>query len=116
MTSADAAAQNPTITKTKLTRCWACYGSGKIEAGGFVKKDCTHCNGSGNIATIEADIEVLLAKTTDRYQDAKKKIKNLSKGITNEEAERILDNALRTPEQKPDLQQPDERLTTHGTP
>jgi RecJ-like exonuclease len=83
---------NPTISRSQ--RCPTCSGAGIVEAGGFVKKDCTNCKGTGSIRIIENDIDFLLAKTTQHYQDAKEKIKRLDSKITDAEAEKLLDAEL----------------------
>lgn len=87
---------NPVTTMTRTQRCQPCGGSGLIEAGGFVKKDCTQCSGSGSIKIIEADIEMLLAKSTEHYQTAKNKIKALDVKMTDKEAEDLLDAQLKS--------------------
>ena len=95
-------AVNPATTTTKTQRCQPCGGAGIIEAGGFMKKDCNHCNGSGTIKIIEADIDFLLAKSTEAYQGAKEKIKALDDKLTDSQAEALLDAGLAGPEEKPE--------------
>ena len=93
---------NPVTTTVRTQRCQPCGGSGLIEAGGFVKKDCTACNGSGTIKIIEADIEVLLAKSTEHYQTAKNRIKAIDPSITDKEAEDLLDEQLKSTNREDD--------------
>jgi DnaJ-class molecular chaperone len=102
---------NPVITKTQ--RCNPCGGSGLVEAGGFVKKDCTNCKGSGNIQVVADDIDYLLAKGTEHYAAAKQKIKALDANLTDAQAEALLDAELAAPAAPP-KPTPKEGTKKHG--
>lgn len=78
-------------------RCLPCSGCGLIEAGGFQKKDCPDCKGTGKVILPDDVIDVLLAKNTDAYKATVEKIKALDPAIDTKEAESLLDNELATP-------------------
>lgn len=77
-----------------LKRCKPCSGSGKVMGGGMVFTDCDECNGRGKIEIVEQEIDYLLAKNTEGYNQAKEKIKKLDDKITDEQAENLLDEEL----------------------
>lgn len=80
-------------------RCTYCQGSGKIMGGGMLLQDCDECYGTGKVEIIdeEKDIEYLVSKQSESYQNAKNKIKALDDNISDQEAEQILDEELAKP-------------------
>lgn len=82
------------IMITEYTRCLCCAGSGKIIGGGFVMKGCEECGGKGKIPEIKDDIDILIAKESQSYNQAKARIKALDKNMTEDEAEKLLDDEL----------------------
>lgn len=71
------------MTETK--RCICCHGSGKIEGGGFQKKECDECKGIGRIPIIDDEIALLAAKqkleaTQTSVDDSQKLIGALKHG------------------------------------
>lgn len=77
-------------------KCRTCSGSGKVMGGGMMQWDCEVCDGYGKIEVQDEqkDIDYLLEKTSERYQNAKKEIKGLGKEISDEKAEELLDAEL----------------------
>lgn len=75
-------------------RCLACNGGGTVMGGGKIMKSCEECDGKGRIEAVEDDIEFLLKKNSDHYIKAKKDIKKLDENMSEEEAEKILDNEI----------------------
>jgi len=75
-------------------RCIPCGGSGRVMGGGMLMTDCDHCDGIGKVVVIEDEIETLLAKNTEHYNNAKEKIKALDKSVTEEMAVEILDKEI----------------------
>lgn len=76
-------------------RCIPCGGSGKVMGGGMLISDCEHCDGEGKVI----DDNALFAKDTEHYKKAKSDIKAIDKAMTDEEAEKILDEEIE--KQKP---------------
>lgn len=78
--------------------CPQCQGAGTLMGSGFVSQTCPVCNGDKYKLTPPKDqdeINYLLTKSNEHYQNAKANIKGLSDDITDDEAERLLDSALR---------------------
>ena len=76
----------------ELTRCKYCSGSGRMMGGGMLMKDCDQCNGKGKIEKVEIDLPQ--AKKTDGYKNAKKRLKESNKSLSDTDAEKILDTEL----------------------
>lgn len=83
-------------------RCTFCGGSGKIMGGGMMMQDCDECYGTGKVEIIDEDKELdyLVSKQSESYQNAKSKIKALDDNISDQEAEKILDEELAKPSKK----------------
>jgi hypothetical protein len=81
-----------TIIEKKM--CKQCGKSGLMEMGGFQKKPCPYCKGTGYIDMAKEDFEFLHLKTTDSYKTAIDKIKAVDKNISTEKAEEIFKNEL----------------------
>lgn len=75
-------------------RCVPCGGSGQVRGGGMIMINCEHCEGSGKIIIEDDDLDYLVTKQQESYQKAKKNIKAIDENITDEQAERILDDEL----------------------
>jgi hypothetical protein len=79
-------------------RCIPCGGSGRVMGGGMMMNDCEHCDGLGKIIVSDDDIDYLAKKQNDKelesYKKAKKNIKSVDESITDDQAERILDDEL----------------------
>lgn len=73
-------------------RCIPCGGSGKVMGGGMMLADCDECDGYGKIIIKEEPD--YLAKDSDSYKKAKNEIKNLDEKISDQEAEKILDDEI----------------------
>ncbi len=78
-----------------LKRCSLCVGSGKIMGGGFMMKACPECDGIGKIEIEEDDIGYLEKKQTECYQLAKDKLMDAHPNLEEDEAEKLLDDALK---------------------
>lgn len=72
-------------------RCLICAGSAKVMGGGMIIKDCIECNGTGK--RIEPE-EFKIEKESVHYKEAVQKIKSLDENITDEQAEKIFNDAL----------------------
>lgn len=69
-----------------LTRCVACYGSGKMMGSGMIQHDCDACDGVGKVdKTDYAASEV--------YKEARDEIMR-EHNISESEAATLLDNAI----------------------
>lgn len=95
-----------TMQKRKL--CQTCYGSTQMEAGGFMKKECTVCE-DGYIYLIESksDQELKLDKKSPKIDRRSKEYKNTIKelqklGMSEEEAHKQFEEAEKDYESKPD--------------
>ena len=78
----------------ELKKCRACAGSGKIMGGGMMIKDCHECNGIGKISEIKPEPDIKTIKQTESYRQAKSRLMEKSPDLTNEEAEKLLDDAF----------------------
>lgn len=86
--------------RIELKKCLSCYGQGKMMGGGMMQVDCDTCDGRGKVEKpIEDDIDYLLSKESEHYKNAKEKIKSISETISDEQAEKILDEEIE--KQKP---------------
>lgn len=79
-------------------RCDICVGSGKVMGGGMIYHDCFKCAGVGSV---NIDDDFFIAKDSDSYKSAKDKIKALDEKMTDEEAEKLLDEELGKIDEKP---------------
>ena len=77
-----------------MTRCIPCRGSGRLMGGGMITVDCDHCDGSGKIPEIKDDINYLSIKQTESYQKAKARLISKNENLSDEEAEKLLDEAF----------------------
>jgi len=75
-------------------RCPLCIGTGKMLGGGMIYKSCKTCDGVGKIKD-------LMSKDGDAYKSAKKRIKALDENMTDEVAEKLLDEELGKLNEKP---------------
>lgn len=73
----------------QLKRCNPCQGSGKMMGGGMITKDCHHCQGKGKID------DIVVEKSSKHYKRAKENIKKLDTNLSDQEAENMLDEALK---------------------
>jgi hypothetical protein len=73
-------------------RCIPCGGSGKVMGGGMMLTDCDECEGYGKIVIKEEPD--YLSKDTESYQKAKHEVKKLDDKISDQEAEKILDEEI----------------------
>jgi RecJ-like exonuclease len=96
-------------------RCKVCIGTGSILGGGMMMKDCYECDGSGKI--IKEDFKEIMNKNSNEYKNAKKRIKSLDDKITDEEAEKLLDEELEKQDNdhQPKKRKKWERKTSRGT-
>jgi RecJ-like exonuclease len=62
--------------------CKSCQGSGRIRGGGMIEEDCKNCQGTGKDLKAES------------YDNAKNKIKELDKNMSDDEAKKLLDEEL----------------------
>ncbi len=60
--------------------------------GGMMMSDCSDCDGSGKI--YEKKLTEVMSKESDEYKKAKDKIKSLDENMTEEQAEKLLDEEL----------------------
>lgn len=72
-------------------RCIPCGGSGKVMGGGMMLQDCDHCHGAGKVIIEEIDY---LKKDSESYKKAKSKLKKLDKKLSDDDAEKILDDEI----------------------
>jgi len=79
---------------TDHPRCTCCQGSGKMIGGGMLRVQCSLCEGSGKIIP-KAEIDYSKVKDTNGYKSAKARLKDKDKSLTDEQAEKILDNELK---------------------
>ena len=73
-------------------RCIPCGGSGQVMGGGMMLTDCDDCDGYGKIVIKEEPN--YLAKETESYQKAKDEVKKLDENLSDQEAEKILDEEI----------------------
>lgn len=83
-------------------KCKNCAGSGKVMGGGMMQWDCEHCDGIGKVDKVDEqkEMDYLLTKSSEQYQQAKGKIKALDDNMTDEKAEALLDAELKRTEPK----------------
>jgi hypothetical protein len=74
-----------------LERCDVCVGSGTIMGGGMMFVDCHKCLGVGKLAPIAPKV---MDKDSESYKRAKDNIKKLDENMSDDEAEKILDEEL----------------------
>lgn len=74
-------------------RCSTCAGSGQVMGGGMMMWDCDHCDGKGKITKIEPT-KFKLKKESPRYKKAVKEIQKLDPNLSEEEAQKVMDDEL----------------------
>jgi hypothetical protein len=62
--------------------------------GGMVMADCDYCDGTGKVSGIDDEIDFLTMKQTEGYQNAKKRLQSKNENLSDEEAEKLLDEAF----------------------
>ena len=72
-----------------------CVGSGKVMGGGMIMKSCHECDGIGKIEIEDDEIGYLSKKQTDDYVKAKEKLMDSHPELEEDEAEKLLDDALK---------------------
>lgn len=75
-------------------RCIPCSGSGKVMGGGFMIANCEYCDGSGKIKYVDDEIDYLAMKQTESYRNAKARLKSKHNSLSDEDAEKLLDEAF----------------------
>lgn len=83
-------------------RCNSCVGSGRVMGGGMMMQDCEHCDGTGKIFVADDPIDYVMRKESEAYQNAKAKIKNLDDKMSDQDAEKLLDDELSKVDNKDD--------------
>lgn len=78
----------------KKARCIPCSGSGRVMGGGMMMADCDNCDGEGKIRVVDDEIDFLTMKQTEGYQNAKKRLQSKHENLSDEEAEKLLDEAF----------------------
>lgn len=73
-------------------RCSICIGTGTVMGGGMMMEDCRHCDGTGKI--YEVDTKEIMNKQSEGYKKAKLRIKSLDDAMSDDEAEKLLDEEL----------------------
>ncbi len=79
-------------------RCKPCGGSGRVMGGGMILADCETCDGAGKIYVDEPvakKVDITIDRSSKHYKEAIKKIKALSKDMTEEQAESIFAEELK---------------------
>lgn len=77
------------------TRCACCAGSGKVMGGGMIsERRCDHCYGTGKPQP-EHKIDYKKAKKTKSYKDAKRRLQDKDVTLSDEDAEKMLDDELK---------------------
>lgn len=76
-------------------RCQPCTGSGRVMGGGMIIKDCLECSGKGYIIVPDNELDFLAAKQTESFIAAKNRLMKKQKGLTEEEADKLLEKALK---------------------
>ena len=76
------------------TRCLPCAGSGRVMGGGMMMADCDICDGVGKVKVVEDEIDFLTMKQTEGYQNAKKRLQAKNENLSDNEAEKLLDEAF----------------------
>ncbi len=85
----------------ELKRCVPCGGSGEVLGGGMMKSDCHYCHGKGKIKVVDEEIDYLAMKQTDGYRNAKSRLMSSHSDISEQEAEKLLDEAFENERPKP---------------
>lgn len=62
--------------------------------GGMMMADCDNCDGEGKVKVVEDDIDFLTIKQTESYQKAKKRLQAKNDNLSDDEAEKLLDEAF----------------------
>lgn len=86
-----------------LERCDVCVGSGKVMGGGMIFHSCDKCLGVGKLAQ---SVDIVMSKDSDGYRRAKDKIKSLDDTMSDEQAEKLLDDELGIKNEKPQNKKP----------
>lgn len=73
-------------------RCSRCVGSGTVMGGGMMMSECYDCDGTGKIK--EEKITEVMSKESEEYKKAKERIKSLDENMTEDQAEKLLDEEL----------------------
>lgn len=79
-----------------MQRCDICIGSGKVMGGGMIYKSCEKCLGAGKLS-LKKDCEhfdIEMVKGNVIYNNALDKIKALDASMSDEQAEKLLDEEL----------------------
>jgi hypothetical protein len=62
--------------------------------GGMMMADCELCDGAGKFKEVSDDIDFLAMKQTESYVKAKKRLQARNEDLSDEEAEKLLDEAF----------------------
>lgn len=80
----------------KKKACHLCGGSGKVMGMGMMSQDCDNCDGSGKVFEHDDEIGYLTdtMKKTEGYQNAKERLMAKDENLSDEDAEKLLDEAF----------------------